>query len=236
MTRRLPRIAMLAALVLAGSAVPAVAQQSSQTGGASPSSGPTAPITPGGLRGGMATWSGTIQGASSVEVQQLDQASGQWSDLAQAPVASDGTFTASWLANDAIGSYTVRAVPADGSQQQASTADAPPTARVTVFRPVKATWYGPGFYGKKTACGQKLTHALAGVAHKKLPCGTPVQIFYKGRSITVPVVDRGPFANGASYDLTSAAAQALGMTETDRIGVVPQTTSSAAKASPKSSR
>src|SRR6185312_6709015 len=150
----------------------------------------------------------------------------EWSNLAQAPVADDGTFDASWLADATLGSYTVRAVPADGSssQQQASAADAPPTARVTVFRGAKATWYGPGFYGKRTACGLKLTHALVGVAHRTLPCGTPVQLFYKGRSLVVPVVDRGPFAHGASYDLTQAAAQALGFATTDRVGVAPRTT------------
>jgi rare lipoprotein A (peptidoglycan hydrolase) len=38
----------------------------------------------------------------------------------------------------------------------------------------------------------------------------------------VPVIDRGPFANGARYDLTSAAAQALGMTQTSTVGVVPK--------------
>ena len=67
-----------------------------------------------------------------------------------------------------------------------------------------------------------MSHALLGVAHRTLPCGTPVAVFFAGKAITVPVVDRGPFANGARYDLTSAVAQAVGMTETSTIGVVPQ--------------
>jgi peptidoglycan hydrolase-like protein with peptidoglycan-binding domain len=83
-----------------------------------------------------------------------------------------------------------------------------------------ATWYGPGFYGRRTACGERMTHRLLGVAHRTLPCGTKVALLYKGRTITVPVVDRGPFANGAGYDLTSATAAALGMTHTSRIGAV----------------
>jgi rare lipoprotein A len=53
-----------------------------------------------------------------------------------------------------------------------------------------------------------------------LPCGTKVALLYKGRTITVPVVDRGPFAHGASYDLTAATAQALGLTQTAHIGAV----------------
>ena len=66
-----------------------------------------------------------------------------------------------------------------------------------------------------------MTHRLLGVAHRTLPCGTKVALLYKGRTITVPVVDRGPFANGARYDLTSATGQALGFTTTDTVGVVP---------------
>ena len=65
-----------------------------------------------------------------------------------------------------------------------------------------------------------MTHALMGVAHKRLACGTPVAVSYKGRRVTVPVVDRGPFARGVSYDLTSATAQALGFRVTDRIGAL----------------
>ena len=64
---------------------------------------------------------------------------------------------------------------------------------MTVYRAAVASWYGPGFYGRKTACGQRMTRKLLGVAHKRLPCGTEVALSYGGRSITVPVVDRGPF-------------------------------------------
>jgi rare lipoprotein A (peptidoglycan hydrolase) len=63
-----------------------------------------------------------------------------------------------------------------------------------------------------------------GVAHRTLPCGTPVAIDYQGRSIVVPVIDRGPYGvAGADWDLTQAAAFALGMTETSPIGALPLT-------------
>ena len=120
----------------------------------------------------------------------------------------------------------MRAVP-DGDGASAS--GAPPTAVVTVFRPARATWYGPGFYGHRLACGGRLTQSTLGVAHRTLPCGTPVQVYYRGRSLTVPVVDRGPFANGASYDLTAATARALGVTQTARVGVLPQPVAGSAK-------
>src|SRR2546421_416358 len=64
-----------------------------------------------------------------------------------------------------------------------------------------ATWFGPGFYGQRTACGQVLTPAVVGVAHRSLPCGTLVKMSYHGRGLIVPVIDRGPYAhNGAAWE------------------------------------
>jgi len=80
-----------------------------------------------------------------------------------------------------------------------------------------ATWFGPGFYGKQTACGQTLTPVVVGVANRTLPCGTLVSVTYEGHSLTVPVLDRGPYSHGASWDLTAGAAEALGITDTVRI-------------------
>lgn len=81
-----------------------------------------------------------------------------------------------------------------------------------------ATWFGPGFYGQETACGQKMTPAIVGVASRTLPCGTLVLISYKGHHLTVPVIDRGPYAhNGATWDLTWGAASALSIEDTVRI-------------------
>jgi rare lipoprotein A (peptidoglycan hydrolase) len=81
-----------------------------------------------------------------------------------------------------------------------------------------ATWFGPGFYGKLTACGQTLIPGVVGVANRTLPCGTLVKVTFKGHSLTVPVLDRGPYSHGADWDLTSGAAEALDISETVRIG------------------
>src|ERR1700691_2028667 len=86
-----------------------------------------------------------------------------------------------------------------------------------VHKTALATWFGPGFYGQQTACWQTLTPATVGVANRKLPCGTLVNVSYRGLRLTVPVVDRGPYGNGADWDLTAAAAQALGIEETVHI-------------------
>ena len=82
------------------------------------------------------------------------------------------------------------------SRASAHAAQTAPVAVVNVYRPAMATFFGPGLYGNATYCGQVLTAALHGVAHRKLPCGTLVAIVYERREIVVPVVDRGPFQRG----------------------------------------
>jgi len=75
---------------------------------------------------------------------------------------------------------------------------------------VLASWYGPGFYGNRTACGQIYSSQIMGVAHKTLPCGTLVVLSYGSRSVTVPVIDRGPYVAGRTLDLSAATKGALG--------------------------
>ena len=105
-----------------------------------------------------------------------------------------------------------------GSGGVASTGPAPAPLTTTVRRTGIATWFGPGFYGQRTACGQTLTPAVVGVANRTLPCGTLVKVSYRGRRLTVPVIDRGPYSNGADWDLTSEAARTLGLKDSVRIG------------------
>jgi hypothetical protein len=71
------------------------------------------------------------------------------------------------------------------------------------------SWYGPGLIGNGTACGQTLTRSLVGVAHRTLPCGTKITFRYEGRTLTMPVVDRGPFVGGRIFDLTYGACKKL---------------------------
>lgn len=72
-----------------------------------------------------------------------------------------------------------------------------------------ASWYGPGFFGNRTACGQTYTDRIHGTAHRTLPCGTLVTFTNAGRTITVPVIDRGPYIPGRMWDLSHATCQAL---------------------------
>lgn len=73
-----------------------------------------------------------------------------------------------------------------------------------------ASWYGPGFHGKKTASGELFNkHALT-AAHRTLPFGSIVRVCHKARCITVRINDRGPFIKGRSIDLSEAAAKKIG--------------------------
>jgi rare lipoprotein A (peptidoglycan hydrolase) len=106
------------------------------------------------------------------------------------------------------------ASPTPPADQTTGTDQSPQAAQ---YQPVKATWYGPGLYGRRTACGAMLTHHTLGVAHKRLPCGTNVALRYRGRTVVVPVIDRGPYSRGVEYDLTYATARKLGMRQTSRV-------------------
>jgi rare lipoprotein A (peptidoglycan hydrolase) len=64
-------------------------------------------------------------------------------------------------------------------------------------------------YGQPLACGGRLDRDQLGVASRTLPCGTLVAIAYRGRMVHVPVIDRGPFVEGRTWDLTGATAEAL---------------------------
>jgi rare lipoprotein A len=168
----------------------------------------------------VARFRGSVPAAEAgrtVTVERFDELGQAWIAVATATVAGDGSYLARWRA-DRSGRHRVRAVLHRPGAATAASASAEVT--VTVHRSARATWYGPGFYGRRTACGQKMTRSLVGVAHKRLPCGTQVALLYRGRTITVPVVDRGPFRPGTRWDLTSATAEALGFEHTDRVGAV----------------
>ena len=141
-----------------------------------------------------------------------------WEPVASVRVGREGRFETTWMP-DTTGRHQFRARPATAaSADSTGAASASEVRRMTVYKTVTSTWYGPGFYGNRTACGQRLTTSTIGVAHKTLPCGTKVALRANGRSIVVPVIDRGPYARGVTYDLTRATAEQLGVMHTAQIG------------------
>lgn len=88
------------------------------------------------------------------------------------------------------------------------TAEEPPTV-LTGW----ASWYGPGFAGRRTASGEIYDPDELVAAHKTLPFGTRVRVTNQrnGRRVVVRITDRGPYVGGRIIDLSAAAASAIGM-------------------------
>jgi rare lipoprotein A len=157
------------------------------------------------LRGRVRIAGTAPRDAGTVTIERRDALVG-WVGIASAAVAADGSFAAVWRP-DRIGALQLRAVAGTAA---AGSAGGAPQLDVTVYRPGVASWYGPTSADARTACGLPLERGTLGVAHRTLPCGTPVALYYKGRTIVVPVIDRGPFVTGRTWDLTEAAHTALG--------------------------
>ena len=82
-----------------------------------------------------------------------------------------------------------------------------------------ASWYGPGFHGRKTASGEVFDMHARTAAHRTLPFGTLVRVtrLDTGASTVVRINDRGPFKPGRVIDLSNGAARDIDMV---RDGVV----------------
>jgi len=118
----------------------------------------------------------------------------------------NGAFALGW-SPDRIGAYKVRVY---GIHDQLIAGSASVPRHLTAYRQAAASYYGPGLYGGALACGGTLQPGTLGVANKTLPCGTRVKLLYHGRSVMVPVVDRGPYVAGRDFDLTEATKARLG--------------------------
>jgi hypothetical protein len=239
--------AALLGVSAAGSSVPALGLANSGGSGLQPGAGHTstststanANVQPGNIRvsasgngvtvaarasvmlRGQLRLSGTVAGGEAgktVEIQRLGHQTGwTWAPTAHGTIRAGGSFSVVWRVNH-IGRFSVRAVVLGSVSSHAAAASPPLT--VTVYRPSIATQYGPGFYGQLTACGEVLRPETLGTANRTLRCGTRVAIYYHGRTIIVPVIDRGPYANHADWDLTEATGRALGIGGTATIGAV----------------
>jgi rare lipoprotein A len=91
-----------------------------------------------------------------------------------------------------------------------------PSASAEETKPIQtgaASWYGPGFHGKRIANGETFNTNALTAAHKTLPFGTQVRVKNErtGKSVVVRINDRGPYAHGRVIDLSKAAAEAVGI-------------------------
>jgi rare lipoprotein A len=244
---RTRRVAVLAAFtsLFAGASAPALA---SSGGSTAPGAGtsPAGYGTTGGATGGAgtqpSTGDGSIAGTNGIVGTKLkfkgvannanegdnvsvqaQNADGGWDEIARTAAKADGAWVVRWRANR-TGSLVVRAVTgaaAGGGTGEAADAGNAPTMKVVVYQSTLASVYGvgdDGQIGTRTACGQMLKATTLGVANKTLPCGTKVTLFYAGKTITVPVIDRGPYRKGYTWDLTTATADRLGFEGIGTVG------------------
>lgn len=86
---------------------------------------------------------------------------------------------------------------------------------------MQASWYGPGFHGKKTASGEVYDMNAFTAAHKELPFGTRIEVTNpkNDRSAIVTINDRGPYVAGRDLDLSKAAAERIGLIQSG-VGLV----------------
>ena len=87
-----------------------------------------------------------------------------------------------------------------------------------------ASWYGPGFHGKKTASGKRFNQHALTAAHRSLPLGTKARVtnLKNGKAVLVTINDRGSYHGGRVIDLSRAAAHRLAMNTsgTARVSIV----------------
>ena len=163
------------------------------------------------LAGQAASVAGALRPGLSGRLVAL-QALGRhgWSTLAQTRTGVGGRFRLRYVPRHTL-SELVRLRFAGDPYDLASHRR---LGQLDAYRLAEASWYGGG---GNLACGGSLTSATMGVANKTLPCGTLVTLRYDGRSVCVPVIDRGPYVPGREFDLTEATKRALGFGATGEV-------------------
>jgi peptidoglycan lytic transglycosylase len=153
------------------------------------------------VSGRRALVSGRVDGTAAGRSVLLERRSGRgWHTIDRDRTAASGAFTFRFRPREA-GSAMVR-VRSGAAHEH--------VGRLNVYRRALASWYGPGLYGGHLGCGGTLTRGTLGVASQTLPCGSKVTLRHGGRTVRVPVVDRGPYAAGREFDLTEATKDRLG--------------------------
>ena len=217
--RGLRSLALATGVLMTGAAaaVPSAAHGQDQTGAAAaaPAEKVTVSVKRHQLAGKRIKFGGKLEsGAAGRSVLIQQRGSKGWKTVARTQTRDGGRFSAYWRPSKA-GRASIRAF-VRGDQGGA------PAVRqlrggITVYVPRMASWYGPGLYGNKLACGGRLSPGTVGVAHKTLPCGTKITLHLRGRTVRTKVIDRGPYVGGRVYDLTAATKQKLGFGSTGTV-------------------
>lgn len=83
-----------------------------------------------------------------------------------------------------------------------------PVEAAAMKGPIRLTWYGSLYFGNRTACGQRYTRQIAGVAtwRKDIPCGALIELRWKKQRVVVPVIDRMPRHSWVVFDASAHVA------------------------------
>ena len=86
-----------------------------------------------------------------------------------------------------------------------------------------ASWYGPGFHGKRTANGERFNMYAMTAAHRTLPLASYAEVtnLKNHRSVIVRINDRGPYHGKRALDLSYAAAKVLGISGLGSVQIKP---------------
>ena len=194
--QRLIPLGLFAALALTACAAPQPPAAQSQTAPAADNA--TAPPPP------PAAQSQTAPAADNAAAPPPPPAAASAQKTAAAPVRKN------W--QTAAKKTEVQTARADGKTAKADGK----TAKTAFSQTGKASWYGPGFHGRKTANGERFDMNTLTAAHRTLPISSYVRVtnLANGKSVVVRINDRGPYHGNRVMDLSKAAAQELGFIRT----------------------
>jgi rare lipoprotein A (peptidoglycan hydrolase) len=164
------------------------------------------------VAGSRASVHGHLQPAKAGRTVILQVRRGRsWTTVDRTHTSRSGAFSTAYRTH-ATGSMAMRLV---FKGDATATAARRMVGHLNVYRRAMASWYSD--YGGPLACGGTLGYNTQGVANKTLPCGTKVTLRYHGRTVRVPVIDRGPYIAGREYDLTGATKRSLGFGDTGMV-------------------
>ncbi len=194
--QRLIPLGLFAALALTACAAPQPPAAQSQTAPAADNA--TVPPPP------PAAQSQTAPAADNAAAPPPPPAAASAQKTAAAPVRKN------W--QTAAKKTEVQTAKADGKTAKADGK----TAKTAFSQTGKASWYGPGFHGRKTANGERFDMNTLTAAHRTLPISSYVRVtnLANGKSVVVRINDRGPYHGNRVMDLSKAAAQELGFIHT----------------------
>ena len=103
----------------------------------------------------------------------------------------------------------------DIQSASAASSSSKPSGKADFRQVGTASWYGPGFHGRKTASGERFDQNKLTAAHRSLPLDTVVKVtnLDNGKAVKVAINDRGPYVGNRVIDLSRAAATKLDMTD-----------------------